>query len=60
MTVGTVARYLPVLIAPFILFFFSLITAYVFRFGRPKSGIHFDYILFVLVVIVALVLGGAI
>ena len=50
----------PMLIAPFILTLFSFISAYVLKFGVRGSGIHFDYILFTLYVVIALIIGGAI
>lgn len=51
---------IPMFVTPFILALFTFISAYVFRFGMSKSGIHFDYILFSIYVIAACVLGGAI
>lgn len=36
---------------------FTLVSAYVFKFGKEKSGINFDYALFSLVVLVALMVG---
>lgn len=50
---------LPLLVAPGVLVVFTLVTAYVLKFGLPRTGINFDYILFALVVIVSLVVGGA-
>ena len=56
----TVLHYLPLVVAPVVLALFSLVSAYVFKFGLRGTGISFDYILFALYVIVALILGGAI
>ncbi len=53
-------KFLAIAVAPLILVFFSLVTAYVLRLGVKGSGIHFDYILFALYVVAALVIGGAI
>ena len=58
--VKSILQSLPMFVAPFILVIFSMVSAYVFRFGLPRTGIHFDYILFVIVVVVALAIGGAI
>lgn len=52
--------YLPLIVAPVILFLFSLVSAYVFKFGLRNTGIHFDYVIFSLIMIAALALGGAI
>lgn len=49
---------LPLFIAPFILCMFSLITAYVLKFGMRNSGIHFDYMIFVVYILIALLRGG--
>lgn len=46
--------------APFILLVFTMISAYVLKFRLPKGGLGFDYIVFAVVILVALVLGGAI
>lgn len=53
-------HYLPFFVAPIVWFLFSLISAYVFKFGVRRTGIHFDYVLFAIVVIIASVLGGVI
>ena len=50
---------LPNLLAPAALILLSLVTAYVFRFGLPKTGIFFDYLLFAGITLLALVAGGA-
>lgn len=60
MGIQEVLKFLPVVVAPFVLIIFSMVSAFVFRFGLPKTGIHFDYMVFAIVVIIALVLGGAI
>ena len=59
MTVNKILDMLPLLVAPGVLVVFTLVTAYVLKFGLPRTGINFDYILFALVVIVSLVVGGA-
>ena len=51
---------LPVFIAPVILCVFSFVSAYVFRFGLPRTGIYSDYIIFAIVVAITLASGGAI
>lgn len=51
---------LPLFVAPFILAMYSLVSAYVFKFSIPRSGISFDYIVFTVVVVVSLAIGGAI
>ena len=51
---------LPLLVAPAMLMVFSLVSAYVLKFGVSRTGISFDYVLFSIYVILALVLGGAI
>lgn len=51
---------LPLIIAVGGLVLFSMITAYVMKFGVRNSGIRFDYFLFALYIVVALVLGKAI
>ena len=51
---------LPLVVAPFVLIIFSLVTAYVFKFGMPKTNIIPDYLAFVLAVVAGLFLGGAI
>lgn len=58
MTLQTVLHYLPFVVAPFVLFLFSLVSAYVLKFGLPKTGINFDYILFTFFVVIACLLGG--
>lgn len=55
-----VLHYLPLIVAPVVLALFSLVSAYVFKFGLRRTGISFDYILFAIYVVIALVLGGAI
>lgn len=57
---GTVLGWLSILVAPVIVIIWSLVSAYVFRLGLRGSGIGFDYIVFTIIVAVALVAGGAI
>ena len=60
MTISILISRLPLLIAPFILMMFSMISAYVLRFRLPRGGLGFDYIVFTIIVVVALRIGGAI
>lgn len=60
MSIQTIIHYAPIVIAPFVIILFSLISAYVFRFRLPRGGLGFDYIIFSIVVILALRIGGAI
>ena len=53
-------HYAPAVLAPIILMLWSAVTAYVLCFGLPNTGIHFDYILFTLCVLGAVLFGGAI
>lgn len=55
-----VLDYAPMVIAPFVLFLFTLISAYVLRFRLPRGGLGFDYIVFTLLLVVALMVGGVI
>jgi len=55
-----IVKFLPVLLAPGVLIIFSLISAYVFKFSLPRTGIVFDYMVFTVYILIALVLGGAI
>lgn len=50
--------FLPMIVAPFVLCIWSLVSAYVFKLGVRGSGIGFDYIVFTLVVVLGCVLGG--
>lgn len=52
--------YLPIVVSPVVLFLFSLVSAYVFKFGIRNTGIHFDYVIFSIITVAALVLGGAV
>ena len=52
--------YLPMVVAPFVLFIFTMISAYVFKFNLRRGGLGFDYTIFAILVIVGLKLGGAI
>jgi len=49
---------LPIVVAPLALVLLTLVTAYVFKIGVAKTGIAFDYVLFVLFIVIALVAGG--
>ena len=51
---------IPIIVAPFVLIIFSLVTAYVLKFGIPKTNIIPDYLSFALAVVAGLLLGGAI
>lgn len=51
---------LPILIAPVILMLFTMITAYVLKFNIKRSGLGFDYIVFSVLVLVCLYMGGVI
>lgn len=57
---GAILDILSVLIAPLALMIWSLVSAYVFRLGLRGSGIGFDYFIFTLIVIGALVVGGVV
>lgn len=59
LTIDKVLDLLPLIVAPVVLFVFTLVTAYVFKFGLPRTGIHFDFVLLAIVVVVSLVIGGA-
>lgn len=50
----------PLFVAPIILFFFSLVSAYVLRFRISRGGLGFDYIVFTVIIVIALRVGGAI
>lgn len=50
----------PMIVAPFVLCIFTMISAYVFKFNIRRGGLGFDYFIFTLVVVVGLKLGGAI
>lgn len=39
---------------------FTLVTAYVYKFGRPRSGIYPDYIVFSILTVILLKLSGVI
>lgn len=54
-----IISFLPVVVAPFILLVWTLVTAYVYKFGMRGSGIGLDYIIFTILVVVALLRGGA-
>lgn len=52
--------FLPMLVAPFVLLIFTMISAYVLKFNVRRSGLGFDYVIFTLIVLLGLRLGGAI
>lgn len=52
--------YVQLITAPAMLVVFTLVTAYVFRFNVPKSGLSFDYFLFTLLLVITMYIGGAI
>lgn len=54
-----VFEFLPLIVAPFILLIWSMVSAYVLKFGMRGSGIGLDYIIFTILVIAALCFGGA-
>lgn len=58
--IQAIITYAPLFVAPFVLFLFSLISAFVLRFRLPRGGLGFDYVIFSLIVILGLKLGGAI
>lgn len=60
MSLGQIFYYAPLFVAPFLLAIFSLISAYVLRFRLPKSGLGFDYMIFTVILVLALKIGGAI
>lgn len=55
-----VLSYLPLIIAPFMVIVFTMVTAYVRKFNIPQSGLMQDYIVLAIIVVAALKLGGAI
>lgn len=57
---NAIVSYAPMIVAPFVLILFSLISAYVLKFRLPKGGLGFDYIIFAIVLVVCLTVGGAI
>ena len=56
----SVLEFLPLLVAPFILIIWSLVSAFVYRLGLKGSGIGFDYVVFTLIMAIALLAGGVI
>lgn len=60
MSFSTIIQYLPLVVAPVVLALFSFISAYVFKFGLPRTGINQDYVLFVIFVVLACIFGGAV
>ena len=57
---NNILYYAPLVVAPFVLLMFSLISAYVMKFRLPRGGLGFDYAIFTLLVVIGLKLGGAI
>ena len=57
--IENILEFLPLIVSPFILLVWSMITAYVFKFGMRGSGIGLDYIIFTILVVAALFFGGA-
>lgn len=57
---SNVLEFLPLIVAPLILLVWSLVSAYVLKFGLRGSGIGMDYIILTVLVALALVFGGAI
>lgn len=55
----SIAKIVPVIVAPLAMILLSVVTAYVAKIGKPHTGIYFDYVIFVLVIAMALVAGGA-
>lgn len=58
--ISSILHYAPMVLAPFILVVFSMISAYVLKFRLKGGGLGFDYAVFAIVVILCLTLGGAI
>ena len=58
--IETIFAFLPLIVAPFILFLFSLVSAYVLKFGMRMTGINADYVIFGVIVILCAVFGGVI
>lgn len=56
----TILYYAPMIVAPFVLCIFTMISAFVLRFNIRRGGLGFDYVIFSIVVIIGLKLGGAI
>lgn len=57
---SSILEFLPLIVAPLILLVWSLVSAYVLKFGLRGSGIGMDYIILTALVALALVFGGAI
>lgn len=57
---SNVLEFLPLIVAPLILLVWSLVSAYVLKFGLRGSGIGMDYIILTVLIALALVFGGAI
>lgn len=52
--------YAPLVVAPFVLIVFSMVSAYVLKFRIARAGLGFDYIIFTVIILLGLKLGGAI
>lgn len=57
---ASIQTILMLLAAPALLMLFGVITAYVWQFRIRRSGLGFDYAVFTIIVLLAMVLGGAI
>ena len=51
---------LQILSAPLLFVVFSLVTAYVQRFNVDRSGLAADYVMFTILLVVTMYIGGAI
>ena len=60
MFLSTLLFYVQLFTAPLMLAVFSLVTAYVFRFNVQKSGLASDYLLFTILLVITMYIGGAI
>ena len=58
--ISNILYYLPLAVAFVILIIFSMISAYVFKFRLERGGLGFDYIIFSLLIIFSLYIGGVI
>lgn len=60
MSISDIIYYAPLFVAPFMLMIFTLVSAYVLRFKLSRSGLGFDYMVFTIIIVLALKIGGAI
>ncbi len=58
--ISKIIYYAPLVVAPFVLLIFSMVSAYVYKFRLAKGGLGFDYIIFTVIILLGLKLGGAI